>query len=391
MIFLENFWELFLDAAPWLVLGLVVAGLIKAWIPTDFMTRHLGKGGFWSVIKAALLGAPLPICSCGVIPVAMGIRKNGASKGATVSFLISTPETGVDSVAVSYALLGPFMAIIRPIAAVFSAIVAGNAVGWRQMEGKSDSKEQQLSFAGNSVSCCGGKETVAAPMVQRQATGCCASSTEKPFKIEQKAEQTSCSDGCCDSEKTDEGFLAKTWSGVKYSMTSIFDDIIGWLLIGVAFAALVETFVSPGFLASWGSGIPAMVVMMLIGIPMYICATASTPIAAGLLLAGISPGTVLVFLLAGPATNAATMGVVSKELGKKALFAYLGGVCLSAIAFGLLTDFLVGLLNIDITAQLAANKHLLPHELTLFCAVLMIVLSIRYVGKKAIGYWNKAQ
>ena len=129
MDLLNNFWHLFLLSAPWLMLGLFIAGLLNVYLPANFLNRHLGKEGLWTTVKAAFIGAPMPLCSCGVIPAAIGLRRAGASKSATTAFLVSTPETGVDSVSVSYVLLGPFMAVIRPIAAVCSAIVAGVLVG----------------------------------------------------------------------------------------------------------------------------------------------------------------------------------------------------------------------------------------------------------------------
>ena len=274
MNFLNNLYLLSLDAAPLLVMGLVLAGLMKAWIPNALLERQLGKPGIGSVIKAALFGAPMPLCSCGVLPVAMGLRRAGASKGATVSFLISTPETGVDSIALSYGLLGPVMTIARPIVAIVNAIAAGLLTGWN------DSK----------------------PATQEAATtSCCSKRSAAPTKT--------------------------TWrEGLHYTFGRLLEDMLPWLLVGMLFAAAVQTFVPAAWLAEWGRGPLAMVVMVLVGIPMYICASASTPIAAGLLMAGVSPGAVLVFMLAGPASNIAAVGMVHKELGRRALVAYLGTV-----------------------------------------------------------------
>ncbi len=142
MPLLNNFIELFLESAPWLLLGFSVAGLIKALVPADYLSRHLGGNSSWTTVKAALIGAPLPLCSCGVVPAALSLRKSGASKNATVAFLVSTPETGVDSVSVSYALLGPVMAIVRPIAAICSAIVAGSLVGRANQDEKTPEEDE---------------------------------------------------------------------------------------------------------------------------------------------------------------------------------------------------------------------------------------------------------
>ncbi|WP_406664528.1 SO_0444 family Cu/Zn efflux transporter [Gallaecimonas sp. GXIMD1310] len=290
MNLLTNFWDLLLDAAPWLLLGYLFAAVIKVWLPGDLLSKHLGQENKRSVFKAALFGAPLPLCSCGVLPAAMGLHRAGASRGATVSFLISTPETGVDSVAVSYGLLGPLMAIIRPIAALFSAIIAGLLAG----------------------------------------RGQAASTAVEPKK--------SCCHNHCDS--TEQIVPSKWRQGWLFASKELIDDSAGWLLAGLVMAALIVTFVPTSFLTQWGSGLPAMLVMILIGLPMYICATASTPIAVGLLAAGVSPGAVLVFLLAGPVTNGAALMLVRKELGNRALVAYLGSVAVVAIIFGYITDAL---------------------------------------------------
>ncbi|WP_426415397.1 SO_0444 family Cu/Zn efflux transporter [Aestuariirhabdus sp. LZHN29] len=297
MTFVENFIHLFSEAAPWLLLGLLFAGVLKVWMPTRWMQTHLSREGSGSVVKAALLGAPLPLCSCGVIPAALGIRRAGASRGATVSFLISTPETGVDSIAVTYALLGPLMAIVRPIAAVASAITAGLLAG----------KGENCSPTTTPTACCASKR---------------CSDTPAP-------------------DETVEPLLRKLSRGLQFGFVEIVNDIAGWMLVGLLFAAAVVTWVPPDTISQWGSGLPAMVMMVLIGIPMYVCATASTPIAAGLMLAGISPGTVLVFMLAGPATNVSTIALVHRELGIRALVAYLGSVIGVAILFGLGLDSLI--------------------------------------------------
>ncbi len=180
---LKNFIDLFLDSAPWLLLGLILAGLLKVFVPMAWMQKQLGGHGFKTVVKAALLGAPLPLCSCGVIPAAVGLRRSGASKAATTSFLVSTPETGVDSVTVSYVLLGPFMAIVRPIAAITSAIVAGLLVGRDDDDGKpavkADSQsdkvqsDKALASAAPVASCCASKSPSTETVVKAEAVKRC--------------------------------------------------------------------------------------------------------------------------------------------------------------------------------------------------------------------------
>ena len=400
-----------------------------AWMP-----KQLGGHGLKTVVKAAVIGAPLPLCSCGVIPAAVGLRRSGASKAATTSFLVSTPETGVDSVTVSYVLLGPFMAIIRPIAAITSAIVAGLLVGKdddkislaNEVKSDVDTDTNQLGKAGEVTSSCCSKtkasETATfkpdnAPMMaivpepvkasccsgkvdkaeaEPVKTSCCSSKVDK---ADAKTEKTSCcsikpdlasesSESCCESTKDmatelkSESVLSRIKSGLMYAATDLVRDTTFWLLVGLFFAALVQTFVPGDFLAKWGDGILAMLVMVLISVPMYICATASTPIAAGLLLAGVSPGAVLVFMMAGPATNIATLGVVTKELGKRALFGYLGGVLGVALSFGVLVNYLVENFGFVVMPQIGEEHELLPHFVTTGSGIILAILMAKVIYDK---------
>lgn len=292
MSLITNFIALFVESAPYLLLGMLIAGVIHHWVPRSAVESVLGKKG--SVISAAFIGAPLPLCSCSVIPVAMGVRRSGASKASTASFLVATPETGVDSIGITYALMGPIMAIVRPVAAIFSAIITGIAIAiW----GNED-----------------------APIASEPAAKkCCHGHTQTPSR--------------------------PTWRdkaiGVfTYGFDKLLADFMRWLIIGLFFAALIVTFVPANWMASYGSGPLAMMLMVAISIPMYICATASTPIAVGLLMAGISPGAALVFMLTGPATNIATLMVIKNELGKRELYLYLTALIGSALVAGLLVDYL---------------------------------------------------
>jgi uncharacterized membrane protein YraQ (UPF0718 family) len=330
----SNTLALYLDAAPWLLLGLVAAGLIKAWVPDALLARWLGGRGFWPVTRAALIGAPLPLCSCGVLPAALGLHRGGASRGATVSFLIATPETGADSIAVSYALLGPFMTVVRPVAAILSAIFTGLLTTLLP--------EPPVANAPAAPSRCG------------------------------------CGGGACSAPApVPDSFLHKGRQGLRYATTEILDDIAGWLAIGILLAGVVATVIPPQALAAWGSGLPAMVLMLLVGIPMYICATASTPLAAALLLAGLSPGTVLVFLLAGPATNIATLAVVRKELGNGVLAAYLAGITVASIGLGLITDLVAGYLSLNVMAQLGQGAELVPAWLAWGSGGVLALLAVK--------------
>lgn len=327
--------DMYLDAAPWLIVGIVAAGLVHALVPDGLLGKWLGGNGAWSVVKAALVGAPLPLCSCGVLPAAVGLRKDGASKGATVSFLISTPETGPDSVAISYALLGPVMAVARPVAAILSAIFSG-------------------LLTNIFVS---GETHTAAPEIFEPKVATCTSS---------------CGDSCSSEKPHQHSTLAaRAWGGIRYAFTDILDDIALWLAVGLVVAGVMSALVEPQALGAYGSGIGAMVVMLAVGVPIYVCATASTPIAAGLIAVGVSPGAALVFLLAGPATNIATLGVVGKDLGLRALSAYLLGISLSAVASGLLLDALLSAGNIDIQVQMAEAGEALPEGFVVVSAILL--------------------
>ncbi|MDK2595703.1 SO_0444 family Cu/Zn efflux transporter [Pseudoalteromonas obscura] len=416
MTLISNFWQLFVISAPWLMLGLLLAGLLNVFIPKDFLQRHLGKEGLWTTVKAALIGAPMPLCSCGVIPAAIGLRRAGGSKSATTAFLVSTPETGVDSISVSYAMLGPFMAIIRPIAAVVSAITAGLLVGRDNHEQSVDAQHSDKppqaapcctkapQAAPKSEAACCTKSSEAASVCREQvskvvteptATCCGAESVSTALRgthnhkhmtsghqqgscpEEEKIEQPEVSACCSSQSKSKDRLPTKLWQAVKFSCNKLLSDTMVWLLIGIFFAALVQTYVPTEFLAQWGDGILAMIVVILISIPMYICATASTPIAAGLLLAGVSPGAVLVFMLAGPATNVATIGVVAKELGRRAVAAYITAVIGVAILFGFLTDYLVLQFGFEVAAMAGHQHEVLPSWLSQICAILLAMLMLR--------------
>ena len=369
--FFQNLLELSLEAAPWLVIGLALGGLMKALIPTEFLQRHLSGSGFPSIAKATVLGAPLPLCSCGVIPAALGLREAGASKPATAAFLVSTPETGVDSITVTYALMGPFMAIVRPISALVSAMVSGILVGTFDPE---DSRKTGQALKPIESSCC-------ATELKPVETSCCATSKPEPvasscYDSTNNAPQTPAD---ASGAETTESWLSKAWGGIYYAFTRLLDDIVLWLVVGMLFAAASKTFIPTDFLAQWGQGIPAMLVMIAAGIPMYICATASTPVAAGLLMAGVSPGVALVLLLTGPATNISTLGIISKELGKRSMWLYLTGVVVTAIIAGLVTDALVNAYKIDVLTQVHAGHNGMPMWLGWLALALLVGVVFRNI------------
>ncbi|TQV73656.1 permease [Aliikangiella marina] len=337
---LTNFVALFIESAPWLLLGLMIAGLMKWLVPMALLNKQLGQSNLTSVVKAAFIGAPLPLCSCGVIPAAIGLRRSGASKSASVSFLVATPETGVDSVSVSYALLGPFMAIIRPVAAIMSAIYAGLLV----MFVTRNEKQQ--------------------PGPSSHATSCCQSERS------------------CSSDKSETPSLTqRIVNSLSFASGKLLMDITRWLLIGLVLAAAIRTWVPMDFLVNWGDGLLAMIVMALIGIPMYICATASTPIAAGFLAAGVSPGAILVFMLAGPATNLSTMGMIRQEMGNSVLTAYLISILSASIGFGYLVNWAIAHFGFEVYSAVAHSHAMNESILHQMSAILLACLMLRNIFK----------
>ena len=338
---LQNFWHLFVESAPYLLLGLLIAGLIKQIIPESWIKKIMGENS--SVVTASLIGAPLPLCSCSVIPTAMGIRRAGASKASTASFMVATPETGVDSIGITYALMGPVMAIARPVAAIASAIMAGLLV-------KSYDEETPPIDSPSEKSCC--KNHTATDTTDSKPT------------ISQNIRLIG-----------------------QYGFGKLLSDFMDWLLIGLFFAALIKTFVPASFFLQYGSGVWAMLIVVAISIPMYICATASTPIAAGLMLSGFSPGAALVFMLTGPASNIATLMVIKNELGRRSLIAYLIGVIVTAIVMGLALDNLLLMTGLEL--NISTGNH--GDMTTLFyqiCALILAVLMLRQYWKR---WRNKKQ
>ncbi|WP_404298176.1 SO_0444 family Cu/Zn efflux transporter [Halomonas sp.] len=334
--------DIALSAAPWLLLGLAMAGLIKGLISEDQLTRWVGGRGLGSIVRAAVIGAPLPLCSCGAIPTALALHRGGAERGPTTAFLIGTPGIGIDSLTITYALLGPFMAVARGASAVLTAIVTGLLVGRTQAP---------VAAAATSTSSCEG----------------------------------SCSSGCAGPSKSSKPPAAlsqRLARGLRYAFTDILDDISLWLLAGLLVAGALIALVPPQQLAEFGSGLGAMLLMAVIGIPMYLCATAATPIAAGLLLAGVSPGTVLVFLIAAPVTSLATLGVFRRELGSRALVAYLTGIMISAVALGLAVDALAGWWQLDISRQVEQVQELLPSWIEALALLVLVVLALRPLRRR---------
>jgi uncharacterized membrane protein YraQ (UPF0718 family) len=350
---LSSSWNLLNQSAVYMLFGLLIGGLLKEYLSPTYVANHLGSGRFSSVFKAALLGIPIPLCSCGVLPAAATLKKQGANNGAVTAFLISTPESGIDSISITWALLDPIMTVARPVAAFFSAVVAGLA-------------ENFFSF-----------------------------SPPKPQQKDREDAQQACAYGC-DSERSEEqvhkasaprksflkNFPAKLKAGIQYAIFDIWEELAGWFMVGILLAGVITVLLPDAFISAYlGGGLSSMLLMLVIGIPLYICATASTPIAAAFLLKGVSPGAALVFLLVGPATNVTSLSVLVGLLGKRAVALYLTSIALVSVICGLILDAIYRMLGISVIAAVAKHGEMMPKELTLLASIVLIIFSIRPIKK----------
>ena len=287
---IEQYWEALLlmtaEMAPYLLLGFFIAGILRVFVPRSLYSQHLAKPGMKSVVKAAALGIPLPLCSCGVIPTAVGLRKEGASHGACTSFLIATPQTGVDSIAATYSLMGLPFAIVRPLAALFTAMFGGWLVSKYAQEDNGARGEEQ------------------------GARG--------------------------------KSFAGKLKEAFSYAFVEMMEDVGKWLVVGLLIAALITVAVPNEWLAALHDyKLLNMLIVLAIAIPMYVCATGSIPIAVSLMAKGLTPGAGLVLLMAGPAVNTASMLVIGKVFGGRTLKLYLLSIVVGAMLFGLGIDYLL--------------------------------------------------
>lgn len=287
--YLLPFIRLLGEMSPYLLLGFLIAGLMHAFVPQRLYSEYLSGSEFRSVALAALFGVPLPLCSCGVIPTAMSMRREGASRAATVSFLISTPQTGVDSILATGSLLGLPFALLRPVAALVTALFGGAAV---------------------------------AAVTGTDGGGAAAEAARQP--------------------RPTLSFGRKCVAALRYGFVDMLQDIGRWLVAGLLVAGLITVLLPDDFFAAYGDRPFAnMLLVLALSVPMYLCATGSVPIAAALMLKGLSPGAALVLLMAGPATNMAAIMVIGKVLGRRTLAVYLSAIAAGAVAFGLFADYVL--------------------------------------------------
>ena len=305
--------------APYILFGLAFAGILHELVPDTIVTKHLGRESVGSVIKSTIFGIPLPVCSCGVIPLATSIKKSGASKGATLSFLISTPITGVDSILATYGMFGWVFTIYRALTSMVIAMAAGI------LTNIFDKEEQPKPLF--SAAPAGGFSMAPPSSQEEQQSSCCSSGSS------------------CDSEESARFSFVKA---MRYAFITLLGDIakpLFWgLVIGAAITAAIPENLSTLLIDyAWVS----YLIVIVIAVPMYVCATASLPIAAALMLSGVSAGAAFVFLSAGPATNTVTIGVVKKMLGTKSLYIYLGTIVVGSVLFGLGLDYIFDINDID--------------------------------------------
>ena len=301
--FLQEVWNITASMAPYLLFGFFMAGLLTLVLTKKMVTKHLGKGNLTSIIKAAIIGVPMPLCSCSVIPVTISLSKQGAKKGPAISFLTATPQTGVDSILVTYSLLGPVYALLRIISAFVCGVTSGVIIN--RFDHESDSTPEVSS---------------------------CCSSTDQPKN--------------------------KFIAALKYGLIDMPRDLGKELLIGIVITATFTSLIPANYFAdNVGSGLWGMLLMLITGIPIYVCSTASVPIAVGLIISGFSPGAVLVFLIAGPATNAASLSALVKIIGKKETIIYLLSLMVTALLIGFTTDYFNIAQGIQVYAQ-EAHEHL---------------------------------
>jgi len=335
--FKEFFKELYfitIEMAPYLMMGFFFAGILYLLFPKKRVRKYMGRSRNGAVVNAAILGIPLPLCSCGVIPTGLSFYRNGASKGSTVSFLISTPQTGIDSILVTYSMLGLPFALIRP----FIALATGISGGF--LTNRLTRKEKEEEITGNN-----------------------------------------------NNNTLPSGFFSRVKAMFRYAFVEFLQDIMGWLIIGLLIAALIAVLVPDDFFAGRASNdILEMLIILIAAIPVYICATASVPIAAVLMLKGLSPGAALVLLMAGPATNAATITMIGKVMGRKSLVSYLVTIISGAMIFGFLMNTLLPERWFVLPQHMMSHNHeMLPQWISIGSAIILVILIINGYMKKFFG------
>ena len=361
------------EMSPYLLLGFLLAGLMHAFIPGRYYTRYLSKPTLGSVINAAIFGIPLPLCSCGVIPTAMSLRKEGASRGAVTSFLIATPQTGIDSIIATFSLMGVPFAVIRPIAALITAVLGGwmvnTFVSLRDRRAHREMAEGTIVKKEETETC-----TCHCHCHENKAESCCPegdsdghhhhhsgehhhhSSHHRHSSHHHHSSSASCH---CHDRKIPNTIGGKIVEALRYAFLDMMSDIGKWLVIGLVVAGLITIYVPDEvFTIFKDNTMASMILVLIISIPMYLCATGSIPIAVVLMLKGLTPGAALVLLMAGPACNMASILVIRKGLGFRTLVIYILSIVIGAVFFGCLIDWLQYSGMIDFTSRVSQTMEI---------------------------------
>ena len=331
MTYIAAFFDILNEMSPYLLLGFLIAGVLHAFVPSAIYSRYLSGTGWRPVTAASLFGIPLPLCSCGVLPTAVSLRRSGASRAAATSFLIATPQTGVDSIMATYSMMGLPFAVLRPVAALVTALFGGLAVGAVERQSHESSEDEACATA-------------------------------------------------CESESLKPTLWGKIVEALRYGLLDMLESIGKWLVLGLVVATFITVLVPDDFFSTYAAHpIVNMFIILLVAIPMYICATGSIPIAAALMLKGMTPGCALVLLMAGPAANLASVLVISRAFGRRATVAYLSSIIFGALGFGILVDYWPGLRESFVAAMphMACHSHgMTVNGFNTVCSIVLIALLV---------------
>ena len=340
MDYVNAFVSMLNSMSPYLLLGFLIAGVLHAFVPSAIYSRYLAGTGLRSVVTAAAFGIPLPLCSCGVLPTAVALRRSGASRAASTSFLIATPQTGVDSIAATYSMMGLPFAILRPVAALVTSLIGGLAVGHWERKGALDDVQDHANY---------------------------------------------------EFSELPKGLWNKVLETLKYGFFDMMQSIGRWLLLGLVIATLITVLLPDNFFSTYARWpLLNMFIIVAVAVPMYVCATGSIPIAAALMLKGMSPGCALVLLMAGPAANVASMFVVNNAFGRKATVVYLLSIIGGAMGFGVIVDYWPGLRELFVNAL---PSHVMHHHMDVSwfntaCSIFLLGMIVVSLNAK---YWKSYQ
>lgn len=352
------------ESAPYLLVGFALAGLLHELLPTAWISRHLGGERPRSVIAAALLGAPLPLCSCGVVPAAEALRRKGAGRAPTLAFLVATPETGIESLALTYGWMGPVMTVVRPLAAVATAIVAG-LVGLILAAFEDSSRSD------------GSAERTTPPSVQDDR--CSGHHDEAHGHAHHDPAPTTAHEG-------GDRFVR----ALRFGFVDLFDELAGWLCVGLVLTGALSLALPDDALshiAAGPGGVVPILLAALLSVPLYLCASSATPIAATLIAKGLTPGAALVFLLVGPATNGATVTLVARLLGRRWVAIHLGSITIVAIAAGLLLDgFAAESIRAAVTIPFAADPEDSAHTVEIVSSLGLAVAFGLHLRRRCLRF-----